>query len=169
MLSGDEDHKEQQVRTRVSSKHLTLASRVFKSMLQPGFVEGNQLRSQSLAEFSLPDDNPAATLILLNLIHGKNRKVPSEISLKMLVEIAILVDKYELLETTDLILDQWLENLGDSIHRDYRGDILSWLCVSCVFRRRYIFEHVTYLAQLECAGPIEMCGLPIPGSVLSKE
>jgi hypothetical protein len=138
-------------------------------MLQPGFVEGNQLRSQSLAEISLPDDNPAATLILLNLIHGKNSKVTTKINLKMLVELAILVDKYELLETTQLILDQWLANLENNDLQGYSEDILSWMCVSWVFRRGDVFEQVTHLAQLECAGPIEMCGLPIPGSVLSKD
>lgn len=168
-VSVGSDDGDQEVRIRVSSKHLTLASRVFKSMLQPGFLEGDQLRSQNLAKLLLPGDNPAAMLVLSNLIHGKNRQVPLKVKFSMMTELAILVDKYELLEITEIFLDSWFRNLETNKSLGFSKDLLPWMCISWVFNKEDIFEHVTKLAQFECEGPTEMCGFPIPSSVLSKE
>ena len=165
----DKDDERQEVRIRVSSKHLALASRVFKSMLQPGFLIGDKLRSQGYAELSLPDDNPIALLVLLNLVHGRIRKVPGKIDMWMLTELAVLVDKYELLEITEMFLDSWFKNLEISIPQEFNENLLPWMCISWVFNKQEIFMQVTKIAQLESEGPIEECELPIPASVLSKE
>ena len=53
-----------QIRMRVSSKHLMLASLVFKAKFQGEFKEGNTLRSSGFVEKQLLDDHPAAWLIL---------------------------------------------------------------------------------------------------------
>jgi hypothetical protein len=145
---------DQEVRIRVSSKHLALASRVFQSMLRPGFLAGDQLRSQGFANLSLPDDNPAAMLILSNLVHGKNRRVPLKVKTSMLLELAILVDKYELLEITETILGSWFKNLKNDIPQGFSEDLLSWICISWVFENEELFEQATKLAQLEGEGPV---------------
>ncbi|MCJ1430818.1 hypothetical protein MMC27_000168 [Xylographa pallens] len=158
--------KSQEVRIRVSSKHLTLASRVFDSMFKPGFSEGDKLRTQGHADIQLPEDNPAALLILLNLLHGRIRAVPRKINLAMLTELAILVDKYELLEITEMFLDSWLEGMENSIEEEFNDDLLSWICISYAFRKAEIFQRVTKIAQLQSKGPIKEHRLPIPESVL---
>ena len=154
---------------RVSSKHLTLASPIFKAMLQPKFKEGLQLHSHGYAELPLPDDNSAALLILLNLIHGQFRKVPRKIDLWMLAELAVLVDKYELLETTEMLLDYWLPHLRCTIPLVLNDDLLPWICISRVFRKPDIFEKVTKVAQLESEGLLEVSEWPIPEHVLSMD
>ena len=153
----------------MSSKHLTLASPIFKIMLQPKFKEGLQLHSHGYAELPLPDDNPAALLILLNLIHGQFRKVPRKIDLWMLTELAVLVDKYELLETTEMLLDYWLQHLKGTIPVVLNDDLLPWICISRVFRKPDIFEKVTKVAQLESEGLLEVSEWPIPEHVLSMD
>ncbi|KAF4629274.1 hypothetical protein G7Y89_g8873 [Cudoniella acicularis] len=77
------------VRMLVSSKHLMLASPVFKVML------GNQnLKS-----------------ILMNIVHGHTRKVPRRVSLRALSRLSILVDKYQMLGVVELFSDTWIQFL----------------------------------------------------------
>jgi hypothetical protein len=101
-------------------------------MLQVGvFAEGIALGSGKVAEIELPDDEPSSMIRLMKLIHGfKNQcRAPSRRflsdqkcpdfdqnkqethkdrdSLKMLVEMAVLVDKYVLKETTRYFANLW--------------------------------------------------------------
>ena len=167
-LTSDEKDLCQAVRIRVSSKHLTLASPVFKTMLKVKYQEGLNLYSQGHAELPLPDDNPAAFLIILHLIHGQIRKVPRKIDLWMLTELAILVDKYELSETVEMMLDYWLQDLKSTIPLTLSNDLLPWICISWVFKKSDIFKKVTKTAQTESEGLLAANQLPIPESVLSK-
>ena len=164
--AGDEEELFQNTIVRVSSKHLTLASRVFKRMLQARFKEGLELHSKGSAELPLPDDDPAALLILLNLIHGKTRKVPRKVKLSRMTELAILVDKYELFDSVELWVDHWVRHLQGTVPVALGGDLLLWMCISWVFKRADIFKRLTKIAQLEREGLLEADQLPIPQSVL---
>jgi hypothetical protein len=97
----------EEVHFLVSSKHMTVVSRVFKAMLQNNFKEGIELKATGHCIIHLPDDNPTAFEILLNLIHLNNDVVPRKLELQMLANIAVLVDKYELQKSTHLIRDPW--------------------------------------------------------------
>jgi hypothetical protein len=99
---SDQDISDGGFRMLVSSKHLILASPVFKVMLQDCFKEGQTLRSGGFLDLLLPDDDPAAFCILLDIIHGRNRKVPREIDMGLLAGITILVDKYQLQEVVEI-------------------------------------------------------------------
>ena len=55
--------------------------------------------------------------------------------LKTLTQIAILVDKYELLEVTDLLLDHWLRDIEDTFLSTFDDDLLSRICVAYIFQR----------------------------------
>lgn len=80
---------------RVSSKHMILASSVFEAMLQPGrFKEEIDLDSNGKAEIPLPDDDSEPFVILLDIIHGRPRKVPRVVNLHLLSGLAVLIDKY---------------------------------------------------------------------------
>ena len=167
-FTSDESDPCQAVRIRVSSKHLTLASPVFRSMFKDIYSEGLSLYSQSHTELPLPYDNPAAFLIILHLIHGQFRKVPRKIDLWMLTELAILVDKYELLESVEVFLDDWLQNLKSAIPLTCNNDLLPWICISWVFKKSKIFKNVTKIAQAESEGFLDANHLPIPAHILSK-
>jgi hypothetical protein len=49
----------------------------------------------------LPDDNPDALRILLEIVHFRNRQVPKKVSFAMLTHLSILVDKYQMLEAVE--------------------------------------------------------------------
>jgi hypothetical protein len=60
---------EKEIRMLVSSRHLMLASPVFKAMLQhSNFKEGQELHVNGKVEIPLPDDDPEAFKILLDII-----------------------------------------------------------------------------------------------------
>ena len=137
-------------------------------MLKPGFIEGDKLRTRGHADLRLPEDNPNALLILLSIMHGRFKAVPRQVDLAMLIELAILVDKYELGEITELFLGSWLEVLEKSITQKFIHDRLPWICISHVFNKAEIFQRVTREAQLRSKCPIQEYRLPIPEPVLSK-
>ncbi|EPE28625.1 hypothetical protein GLAREA_09746 [Glarea lozoyensis ATCC 20868] len=97
---------------QVSSKHLILASKPFRVMLQsPYFAEGEALRSGKGAEVQLPDDEPS--LPLQPPLFSDSKHEPREIrqSIKMLLEISILVDKYMLEEAAVPFAKLWMQVL----------------------------------------------------------
>lgn len=150
------------VHLQVSSKHMILASSVFKAMLQRnGFKEGCTLASTGAVEVPLPDDRPEAFITILDIIHGRTRKVPRKIELDMLTKIAVLVDKYSFHEAVEMFSDMWVARLDPPWKKGRDGekldifpdlietDILcSWLTISWVFGKADLFREATKYAQL---------------------
>jgi len=92
----------EKIRMIVSSKHMMLASPAFKAMLQPGrFREGIRRNAAGQLEVDLPDDDQDIMVIVLNIIHGRNRLVPKQADPEMLTKLAILVDKYQMVEVAE--------------------------------------------------------------------
>lgn len=56
--------------------------------------------------------------IVLNIIHGKGRKVPRKIDLHLLVDIAILVDDLECYEEMEMVADLWIDSLSPNWSMD---------------------------------------------------
>ena len=137
-------------------------------MLKPGLRVGNELRKQDPTELPLPEDDPAAMLILLNVVHGRIRKVPCKVDFSTLTELAILIDRYELFEVTEMVADSWLEDLKDNIKVEFNEDLLRWMCISSVFKKLEMFRLVIRVTQQESEGPIQEELLPIAETVLSK-
>jgi BTB/POZ domain len=170
--SGGSGSEPGEVRMRVSSKHLTLVSPVFKSLLKGGFLEAQALSSAGTAEVSLPDDDPQALEILLNIIHGRSKKVPLEVSVAKLTELAILVDKYGLHEVSQMYSAAWIDSLKESLPTEFTEELLQWMWVSRVFSKPECFAKTTKIALLESESPLynnAETTLPIPESVLGKE
>jgi hypothetical protein len=107
-----------EVHFKVSSKHMMLASPVFKAMLQSNFKEGYELQATGHCQISLPDDHAEAFEVLTNLVHLNNSAVPLEVDLELLANLTILVDKYQLQRTTYLIKDLWCAtSLGEWVEQ----------------------------------------------------
>ncbi|ATZ53465.1 hypothetical protein BCIN_09g03110 [Botrytis cinerea B05.10] len=153
----------------VSSKHLCLASPVFKAMLQHNnFKEGRELASAGKIEISLPDDEPDAFSILMCVIHGRTRNVPREIDLDLLSRISTLVDKYQLHEVVEIMSDRWISLLEAELPEEFTDDLLPWLSISWVFEKPSIFKEVTRIAERQSNGKIgeDRDDIPIPNLVL---
>jgi hypothetical protein len=156
----------------VSSRHMMLASPVFRAMLDGNFKEGCDLSSNGKVQVPLPDDNPAAFVIVLDIIHGHNRRVPREIDLELLSEISILVDKYQMVEAVEFFAESWIEGLKSSLPEYYsseKQDVHRWIGISWVFDRSSEFEMMTYITGRSTgAGLLDDVDdrLPIPTIIL---
>ncbi|EKD13761.1 hypothetical protein MBM_07962 [Drepanopeziza brunnea f. sp. 'multigermtubi' MB_m1] len=161
----------EQVDMLVSSKHLRLASPVFKAMLQGSFREGQALQSTGKAEVPLPDDDPAAFKILLDIVHGFPSKVPRSVDLSTLANLSILVDKYRMLEVVSVYVKSfWVPNLR-SASPPSSGNMFPWLSIAWVFQLSAEFTEITrMLAQEDSCGPIPHLDqrFPIPDKVIAK-
>jgi hypothetical protein len=150
----------------VSSKHLFLASSFFEEMLQAHFKEGQTLRSDGFLELPLPDDDPIAFCILLDIIHGHTRKVPRTVDMNMLADIAILVDKYQLQEVVEVFSDGWIKSLEPQVPTKSSEDLIVWLCISWVFGCADQFKKMTQILERESDSTVNAEGLPIPPGIL---
>jgi hypothetical protein len=162
-----------EVHMLVSSKHLMLASPVFKAMLKRDtFKEGRTLSSNGRVEVPLPDDNVAAFIIILDIIHGRNRRVPRQVSLEVMTNLSILVDKYQMLEAVEVFSDAWIEDLKVNLPEQFDDNMGQWLAISWVFGKRVEFKTMTqYIEQQSDVSKIGNYfdpDLPIPHVIFGK-
>ncbi|KUI70814.1 hypothetical protein VM1G_06263 [Cytospora mali] len=153
---------------KVSSKHLTLASRRFRKMLSGDWLEANTIYPDGHRHVTLEAFDPDALLILLNILHGKTRKVPRSVDLEMLAKISVIVDDFECHEEVEIFSDEWIRTLKDWLPTDYNRDLVLWILISIVFHKHAEFKRATHTAILHNEGLMKTLDLPIPGVVIDK-
>jgi len=156
------------VHVRVSSKHMTLASPIFRVMLAPnGFMEGRDLELFGRVEVPLPDDDDAALILLLRIIHNHTKEIPVSIELELLTKVALLVDKYRLQDAVEFFSKIWMNHVD---HRtgSFHLNIPQWLCISLIFRNKQLFDKVAGLAveHSDINFGINFDDLPIPDRLI---
>lgn len=130
-------------------------------------------------EVDLPDDDQSIMVIVLNIIHGRNRLVPKHAHLEILTKLAILVDKCQMVEGVESFSSPWINDLGTKkplpnglpggIEIDYQKTIHRWLAVSWVFRQSDEFCNITAAAIVACGANLANkldAELPIPETVI---
>jgi hypothetical protein len=132
----------------VSAKHLTLVSCVFKQMI-----------GQTPELLILPHDDLNAFKILLNIIHGRARQVPLKIDLDMLHNIALIVEKYEMVEVAEIYVKLWLLEIPPLAETGFESDLLQWLSVCWIFKLPAEFTRITRHAIWHTS-----CQLEIPAN-----
>jgi hypothetical protein len=155
------------VRMRLSSRHLSLASRVFRKTIDEQWTE-QLIVGERPNTITTADWDAEAFLIVMNIIHGHHRVVPRLISLDLLGKIAIIVDFYECHEATEIYIDIWISNIMEGLPSSYGRECVLWLSVSWVFSRANEFEEMTALATKGCEGLVETMGLPLPDTLLCE-
>ncbi|KAK8013462.1 hypothetical protein PG991_009055 [Apiospora marii] len=158
--NGTNDKKDVEVRMQVSSRHLILASTYFKKMLQGPWEE-----SKSYA-IEASEWDAAAMIILMDIIHGRSRKVPQLVSLDLLTKIAVMVDYYQCHEVVEMYADRWINSLSHNLPEKCDRDLILWIAVSWVFSQDDLFETVTNVAIGESDGLLPTLGLPIPQHIV---
>lgn len=171
-MEVENDISRREIRVQCSSKHLTLASSVFTAMLSPNFKESATLRSVGTLNLPLPDDDPEALLILLNIIHGQTKEIPLAVNLYMLTQIAILVDKYRLQMVVGILSRFWISTLKLNMPQVWtEDDLRRWIFISWVFQSPAEFKFATKKAEMESESRIDESGevdLPIPCSIIGR-
>ncbi|KAF3214915.1 hypothetical protein TWF679_004693 [Orbilia oligospora] len=114
------------------------ASDVFNRMLDPdnGFCAlpvdtdlGRQLRV-----LSLPDDQAEAMLIILKIIHYETKSISKTLSYQLLVELAVVCDKYDCARIVHPWPDTWIPNLINARDHDLsKVGQEDWLLIGHIF------------------------------------
>lgn len=170
-LDGCNDDSNVQVfQVRVSSKHLSVSSIVFRTMLSKKFEEGDALCSKGITEVALPDDHPLAFLVILHLLHSRMRSVPRAVDQDLLTEMAVLVDKYRLHDALSFHSDMWIDGLKQEIPATLGEDLYKWICVTWVFSKATEFKRATQVAQRQAVSRLDdlPIDLPIPNTVIGE-
>lgn len=155
------------VRLRVSSRHLILASPVFRKMLEGPWRE-SQACHGPLREISVGEWDLEAFIIVLDIIHGHHRLVPRSLSLEMLAKVAVIVNYYDCVEVVEVFSDNWLQGLEKDLPKSYGRESILALLASWVFSAVGIFEKMTELAVRNSNCLIQAADLPIPGEILGR-
>ncbi|KAH7273193.1 hypothetical protein MRS44_003691 [Fusarium solani] len=162
----DENSQPVEIRFRVSSAHLILASPVFKAMLDGPFSETVR-NERGLYEIKAFEWNAEALLILLDIIHGHHRSAPKAVDLNMLEQIALLVDYYQCHEIVEVFADKWVAAHRDAIPQEYSKSCLSWMFVAWVFSANDLFNSMVSVSVKHSRSPVQT-NLPIPNTILEK-
>jgi hypothetical protein len=99
--------------------------------------------------------------------------VPRAIPFELLVEVAILVDKYSMLDVVAFFSDTWITNLKATtgLPQDYNSQVLPWLFIFFVFEKADGFSNMSRPAVQGCdetLGNDVKDNLPTPKIVIGK-
>ncbi|CAN9261745.1 unnamed protein product [Alternaria alternata] len=163
--------EEESIHYHVSSRHLMLASPVFKRALnKDGFAESVRNEIDGFFHIQASDWDPEAFLIVLRILHGRNKQVPRKVSLDMLAKIAILEDYYTFGESLDVFTEIWVQELIKvSIPTVYCRDLVLWIWVAWLFDKDQQFKEATTTAIKQSTESLRTLGLPIPAILSALE
>lgn len=163
-----------EVRMRVSSRHLILASRTFRTMLEGPWSENLSRASQSQSgpvQVVTSDWDAAALAIVLDAIHGRYQEIPKNVSIGLMTRIATIVDYYECHECLQLISDIWIGDVYEvhGVADTFCKSSLLWLYISWVFSKRNIMDPTSRMLLQETLdlSQIDLKDLPL-GQILGK-
>lgn len=107
-------------RMRVDSRCLRRASKVFAAMFSTRFAEGQNLSPLEPKEVPLPEDDHEHMLVLCNAFHLKNEVLESTPTTSDMLNLAVLIDKYDCAEAVRFISKAWLLGWKKTYHQPWR-------------------------------------------------
>lgn len=155
-----------ETRIKVSSKHLSLASKHFRNKFH--HLEREPDEADGRTHVTLAGYDPAAVIIVMDIVHGRGRKVPKTLDLETLSKVAVFVEAFRFFEAVEVYAERWFERLGGEVPAEYGRDLVLWIYASYVFRQGEIFKRATRTAVLKSNEPIQTLGLQIRDGVISK-
>lgn len=164
----EEQEQEECFRIRVSAKHLTLASPVFKSLLLGGWKESSTFFDKGSLELVVSGWDLDAFLIFLRALHCQNKEVPRKIDAELFAKIAVLVDYYRCRDAMGFFADAWYSKLQGKIYLSAYRDLILWLCISWDFKIPEEFKRAITRAIDNEKRKISSLGLPIPANLIGK-
>ncbi|EXJ76635.1 uncharacterized protein A1O5_01143 [Cladophialophora psammophila CBS 110553] len=157
-----------EIEMQVSSKHLSLASKVFGDMFHDKSLEGVASKSRELVTIPLMKDDFHSLEILLNIVHGFTRRVPRQVERCVLLQAVVLIDKYEFHEVAEVFTDMWFESLRPKIPQTLRQDLACWVYICWELGKSEEFSKVTEIAILETNYALEDQGALVPFWIVGK-
>lgn len=146
-----------------------MASKVFKTLLEaeigtPEYrvVDGQRLR---ILRLDGRDRDPETIGILVDILHGRNSSLPSDISVDELGRLAKEADYWECCDIVRPYADRWVGNLWNTISETCDSQLIIWLFIAEAFTMGSVLTHLTKIAILNSTRLIAKPELP----VLSRE
>ncbi|KAG6001005.1 hypothetical protein E4U21_004783 [Claviceps maximensis] len=131
----------------VDSRVLCRSSSVFSRMLKGPFVE-SQSDSQAW-EVKLPDDNPQALLIVMDIIHNLYKHTPAEPTLDTLCHILSLTNKYDMAKSLRPVAYTWLKHAKREMTKPLQGRE-AYLFVAYELGDVQMFHQIALKIATEC-------------------
>lgn len=165
--SGKSQKYAPEVRYRLSSAHLILASSYFKNMLQGPWAESQK---DAGGEFVIKasDWDEEALCLLMHAIHGFSGLIPRSLAAETLAKMAALVDYYQCRESIVFFSDTWMASRGPCTIL-YNRDLLLRLAAASVFNSTA--EDIRNMASIivwQAAAPFNNLSLPIDPHLIGK-
>jgi hypothetical protein len=103
LLAGPE-----KVRIHVHSLVLKMASGPFSAMFSPQWKEGQDLaKRDGPLELELLHDNAEALIVICAVLHHKNELVAEPLAPALILEVAVIADKYDFIEALKFTSKGW--------------------------------------------------------------
>lgn len=152
-------------RLYVNSIILKVASPVFRAMFGPNFTEGVSLKSSTMHEQVLPEDEEETTLLVLAMLHHSHDIIPKWLPPSQLFGITRFAHKYDLIASLRPIVYVHCEYLSneydddDGDHGSWGGpggenDWLEMMATAYLFRIPKLFKSSSNTVILNSDGPV---------------
>ncbi|KAH7163499.1 hypothetical protein B0J13DRAFT_38090 [Dactylonectria estremocensis] len=146
---------------KVSKKHLAVASPRARTMFAGGFKESLPQEDGFLHWNFEPIFDPKAFLIIMNIIHGKTRSLPQQVTFEMLAYISTIVDDLQCHDAVWFFAKRWLNDIPKDIPDVICQDLVRWILISVVFDEQMSFTQSTRIAIIESEDVMPTFNLPI--------
>ncbi|KAK8173107.1 hypothetical protein BKA80DRAFT_264620 [Phyllosticta citrichinensis] len=124
---------------------MSLACHAWNSMLNGHFKESQPATSDKQREVALPDDNPDALKILLNISHLRFDLIPSILWYHVFLDVTVLTDKYDATRLIRPWASSWISGVQ---HLALKLGHEEWLWIAWELGQRHMFNKLTdYLVK----------------------
>ncbi|PCH07177.1 Hypothetical protein PENO1_013250 [Penicillium occitanis (nom. inval.)] len=171
---AEEEAEEACFRIKVSAKHLTLSSPVFKSLLLGGWKESSTFLDRGSTELAVSGWDLEAFLIVMWMIHSQHKKIPRKVSLELFVKITVIADYYKCKDAIGFFSDVWLDDLErnselqNNLACKFSRDQMLWMWITWLFRRGEQFKQSTAVAIKYSKTQISSLELPLPARLIDQ-
>lgn len=125
---------------RCARNILRLSSPVMKKLLDPEsrFAEATttDISDDGTKHIQLPEDESEPWIMVLRIVHHKVKDLPKKLSFDLLAGVAVICDKYDLLDCIHHWTDSWSDSASESEDR-------RWLFVAFVLKIPKALHDVT--------------------------
>ncbi|KAL2849037.1 hypothetical protein BJX68DRAFT_267379 [Aspergillus pseudodeflectus] len=161
----DNKNPSQEVRIRVSSAHLKLASPVFKKALSGEWKEAATLKDSGSVEIETSEWDVDALLLLMRIFHCQLSDLPKKLDIERLAKLLVLVDYYECQSLLGFITEKW-PTCVYSFQDVRQGMIMFW--VAWTIEHTTAFSHYASEIIHHADRPITSLGLPFPSKIIDE-
>ncbi|KAF2760502.1 hypothetical protein EJ05DRAFT_484227 [Pseudovirgaria hyperparasitica] len=124
-----------QRRFQVCRSNLAQASKVWRHMLRGPFAETNS------TEIPFPDDDPVAMTLILGIVHLRFDIISQDTTFDNLLDLTILIDKYELQAVVAPFWQNWVRSCYDTLLHQGKEE---WLFIAWVFGMTEDFKTLAF-------------------------